>query len=165
MFDLQQVPVVRLRRASSSENDTPEKEFMQKDDGIDENDKRLLNLLKSGLAAKARDHLERKKTAGITPAANITGTVIGRPLIPTSVVTVPQQKIQPDDFDIKVLPLKKDDKLSNNKVDKDNFDIVGKKNGKGGTRSRSRSKSKDGKTGYRKKSKSRSRSSSRSSAR
>lgn len=138
------LPVVRLR-ASSSEGEISGKESDKEEDVDDDKDMRMLRLLKSGLAAKAKETLERKKEKPPSP----------KPIV--------KRHIEPDLFDIKILPLKNDKEKLTKSSDNDEFDIGRLPST---SKSRSRSKSVTSKTRKSKsKSKSRSRSSSRSSAR
>lgn len=82
------LPVVRLR-ASSSEGENYASDH-EKEEVFDDKELRILRLLKSDLAAKAKESLERKKEKPPSP----------KPIV--------KRNIEPDLFDIKVIPLNAD---------------------------------------------------------
>ena len=104
---LQQLPVVRLR--SSSEDEASE---VEPDKSDDEKEKELstLRMLKTGLAVKAKENIERKITkpeVNVKPVSLVSGGCKEREIVPMKIISTVRQ-IDPDAFDIKVLPLKKD---------------------------------------------------------
>lgn len=108
------MPVVRLR--SSSEDDSSEVDCNNFDEER-EKELRMLRLLKSGLAAKAKESLEKKipKTyadsfTAIVPAANL-NAIASKEESLVSYSYKNEEKhthVDPNAFDIKMLPLKRD---------------------------------------------------------
>lgn len=128
------VPVVRLRSSSDEEQfgDENEKEEEEEDKEV-----RMLRLLKSGLAAKAKESLQRKM-----PKQTLDDVKTKTP----SPKYMERKQIDADVFDIKVLPLRRDKSASpkDNALDKDDFNISntnGKTRSVSSSKSRSRSKS------------------------
>ncbi|VEN36266.1 unnamed protein product, partial [Callosobruchus maculatus] len=139
-------PVVKLRASSSEaerEDDAVAKDGTDFEDvgrpQVDDKELRMLRLLKSGLAAKAKETLERKKER---PAFERQQSAA--PLVAALQCQQPAAKkhIEPDLFDIRVLPLKQDgatlvrraetamigplnaEETKKTAIDKDAFDIA-----------------------------------------
>lgn len=97
-------PVVRLRSSSEDEGSDSDNDNVDEEK---EKELRMLRLLKSGLAAKAKEALEKKlpkksKTPEIPNILKRLKDRSGSPKLPE------KSKIEPDVFDIKVLSMKKD---------------------------------------------------------
>lgn len=138
------LPVVRLM--SSSEDEASDEDITR--ESVEEDkEMRMLRLLKSGLAAKAKESLQRKM-----PAKNQQIVETQPRLSSNEEVIVEKKSIEPDVFDIKVLPtvVVRKDKSPPRPVDKDDFDISntnGKSRSVSLSKSRSRSKSRKSRSG------------------
>lgn len=102
------LPVVRLRSSTDEEQSGSDNENFDEER---EKEQRILRLLKSDLAAKAREALEKK-----LPKKSRSPSLLDILKLKTEKISAPraseQRAIQPDVFDIKVLPLKKQKDVS-----------------------------------------------------